>query len=508
MNIGVDVGPTNTDAAALDDAGAVLATVKVGSVHGDPVAGVVAALAALGSTGRLPAAPVTRVPPAARRVPRTLTHIRSGHSGRVPLAPGGAGAVRVAVGLRGAATAVAERAGLCRVAALRIGGPSAQAVRPFFGWPADLLEAVEAGAGIVDGGGGLGPEHRTPLDREAVARFAGRVAGRAEAVAVTGVFSPIDGDQEREAAEILRAELGPVPVSLSADLGSLGLIERENATILDAALSRFAQDTAERLALALPGAAVFVTRGDGTLMSLEYLARHPGLSLGSGPASTLRGAGVLTGLRDAVVADVGAGRIRVGALAGGFPEETTRGADIGGVPVGFRIPELIRVPRAPAGDRAPGPSDRVPAAPHRGRAPDPFGEDGTLTELAEAVDRLQPGLDRLPVVMVGGGAPAVPDGALGVPDVRRPEHGRTAGAIGAATSPVGGQYERIVRLEGRAPLPEALDAVVEEARAHAVRAGADPRHVEIVETDASPLPYLPGPFLRLRARAAGPPSQL
>ncbi|ACZ86307.1 hydantoinase/oxoprolinase N-terminal domain-containing protein [Streptosporangium roseum] len=464
MNIGVDVGPTNTDAAALDDAGAVLATVKVASVQGDPVAGVVAALTALGS----------------------------------------AGATRIAVGLRGAATAVAERAGLCRVAALRIGGPSAQAVRPFFGWPVDLREAVEAGAGIVDGGGGLGPEHRTPLDRQAVARFAARVAGRAEAVAVTGVFSPIDGDQEREAAEIVHAELGPLPVSLSADLGSLGLIERENATILDAALSRFALDTAERLALALPGAAVFVTRGDGTLMSLEYLARHPGLSLGSGPASTLRGAGVLTGLRDAVVADVGASRIRVGALAGGFPEETTRGADIGGVPVGFRIPELIRVPRGSAGDRAPGAPlrDRAQAAAGRGAG------SGGLTELAEAVDRLQPGVDRLPVVMVGGGAPAVPDGLLGVPDVRRPEHGRTAGAIGAATSPVGGQYERIVRLEGRTRLAEALDAVAEEARAHAVRAGADPRHVEIVETGSSPLAYLPGPFLRLRARAAGPPSRL
>ncbi|WP_406316212.1 hydantoinase [Streptosporangium sp. NBC_01639] len=457
MNIGVDVGPTNTDAAALDGTGAVLATVKVGTVHGDPVAGVVAALAALGVSGS-------------------------------------AETTRIAVGLRGAATSVAERTGLCRVAALRIGGPSAQAVRPFFGWPTDLSRVVSAGAGIVDGGGGLEPEHWTPLDREAVARFAARVAGRAEAVAVTGVFSPIDGDQEHEAAEILHTELGPLPVSLSADLGSLGLIERENATILDAALSGFARDTAERLALALPRAAVFVTRGDGTLMSLEYLARHPGLSLGSGPASALRGAGVLSGLRDAVVADVGATRVRVGVLAGGYPEETARGADIGGVPVGFRIPELIRVLRDPGGERT-----APPAGSSRG--------DG-LTELAEAVDRLQPGVDRLPVVMVGGGAPAVPDGLLGVPDVRRPEHGRTAGAIGAATSPVGGQYERIVRLEERAGLSEALDAVAEEARAHAVRAGADPRHVEIVESASSPLTYLPGPFLRLRARAAGPPSRL
>ncbi|MET9342494.1 hydantoinase/oxoprolinase N-terminal domain-containing protein [Nonomuraea sp. NPDC003804] len=433
MKAGVDIGPTNTDAALLHDAGAVLATVKVASVPGDPVASVTAAL------GRLAAPPL----------------------------------VQVAVGLHGAASAVAGRRGLCRVAALRIGGQEAQAIRPLFGWPDDLRRAVEAGSAVVDGGGGLDRADWTPLDRDAVARFAASVAGRAQAVAVTGLFSPLDAEQEQEAAEIVRAELGDLPIALSADLGSLGLLERENATVLDAALSGFAADMAARLASALaPVTAVHVTRGDGTLMSLEHLARHPGLSLGSGPASMLRGAGALTGLADAVVADVGARRVRVGALAGGFPEEAVAGARIGGVPVGLRIPELVRVAR--------------PVEP---------------AELAEAVDRMQPGAGRLPLVVVGGGAHAVPDGL-------HPEHATAAGAIGAATSPVGGQYERIVRLAGRADLPAAMEAVVEQARASAVRAGADPLHVRIVEAADTPLDYLPGPFVRLRARAAGPPARL
>ncbi|RJL35509.1 hydantoinase/oxoprolinase N-terminal domain-containing protein [Bailinhaonella thermotolerans] len=436
MRAGVDVGPTNTDAALVTRDGRVVATAKVPSAPEDPVAGVRAAL------GRLP------------------RHELDG----------------VAVGLRGAATAVTRRAGLRRVAVLRICGRSASAVRPLSGWPADLRAAVEAGAAIVDGGGGLGPEDRVPLDREAVRRFAGAVAGRAEAVAVVGLFAPLDGEQEREAAAIVRAELGEIPISLSADLGTIGLLERENATVLDAALSGFAAAVADGLAAALaelcPAAAVFVTRGDGTLMSLAYLARHPGLSLGSGPASVLRGAGALTGLADAVVADVGARRIRVGALAGGFPEVAVGGAEIGGVPIGVGLPGLIRVPR-------------------------PFDP----AELAEAVDRLQPAAGRLPLVVVGGGADAVPGGL-------HPEHGRTAGAIGAAVSPVGGQYERIVRLPDRSALPAATEAVAEEARAAAVRAGADPRHVEIIEVTDTPLAYLPGPFVRLRARAAGPPSPL
>lgn len=440
MRAGVDVGPTNTDAALVAADGKVLATVKVATVPDDPVASVRAALE------RLPLSAAT---------------------------PAG----QIAVGLRGAATAVTQRAGLRKVAVLRIGGASATAVRPLAGWPRDLRDAVSTGTAIVDGGGGLNPEDRTPLDREAVARFAAQVTGKAQAVAVAGLFSPLDGAQEREAAAIVRAELGAaVPISLSAGLGTLGLLERENATVLDAALSGFASAVssglAEVLAALCPGAAAFVTRGDGTLMSLEHLARHPSLSLGSGPASVLRGAGALTGLADAVVADVGAVRVRVGVLAGGWPEEAVGGADIGGVPVGLRIPELIRVPR--------------PVDP---------------AELAEAVDRLQPAAGRLPLVVVGGGAHAVPDGT-------HPEHGPAAGAIGAAVSPVGGQYERIVRVPDRSALPGLLEPVLEEARAAAVHAGADPRHVRLIDVDQTPIAYLPGPFVRLRARAAGPPSSV
>ncbi|NUO56734.1 MAG: hydantoinase, partial [Hamadaea sp.] len=54
----------------------------------------------------------------------------------------------------------------------------------------------------------------------------------------------------------------------------------------------------------------------------------------------------------------------------------------------------------------------------------------------------------------------------------------------------------------------ALEPVAEEARAAAVRAGADPRHVRLLGVEEIPLAYLPGPFVRLRARAAGPPSAL
>ncbi|WP_329058542.1 hydantoinase [Streptomyces sp. NBC_00117] len=455
MIIGVDVGPTGTDAVLLDGDGTggatggsrALRAVRVPSLPGDAVGSLVAAVEAL------------------PREPR-------------------ARATQLAVGLRVADRALAERAGLAHVGVLRIGGEAADTVRPLFGWPAELRGAVCAGTANVAGGGGLGPHDGAPLDRDAVARFAAELAGRAEAFAVCAVFAPADGTQEREAAEILRAEAGAdVPVVLSGEIGSLGLLRRENATVLDAALCLLVARVADELTAALPllglapGAAVLVTRHDGTLMSLDHLRRQPGLSLGSGPACTIRGAGLLGGVRDAVVADIGERRARVGALTAGYPQEAGPGGRIGGVPVSLRVPELLT----------------VDAAAHR--------------DLAEAVDRMQPAAGRLPVVLVGGGAAAVPGRALPGCDVVRPGHGGVAGAFGAAASPVGGHHERIVRAGPGRRLDAVRDEVRDLARAGAVRAGADPRRVRtLLEPDLA-VPYLPDALL-LRARAFGPPLPL
>ncbi|MEV7796961.1 hydantoinase/oxoprolinase N-terminal domain-containing protein [Streptomyces sp. NPDC087512] len=540
MIIGVDVGPTNTDAVLLDDthSGAlghdvsrrVLASVKVPTLPDDAVGSLVAAVSAL------PTAPRAAVS-------------------------------RIAVGLRVAARAVAERRGLARVGVLRIGGEAADAVRPLFGWPAELREAVCAGYANVPGGTGLDPHGEEPLDRAAVARFAAGLAGRAEAFAVTGVFSPADGSQEREAAEILRAEAGPdIPVLLSGEIGSLGLIERERATVLDAALSLVAARITDDLTAALPrlglapGAAVLVTRHDGTLMSLDRLRRQPGPSLGSGPACAIRGAGLLAGVRDAVVADIGGRQARVGVLTGGYPREAG-----GGTAAGARIPDLLTVdlaaphpegrtrstdvhPASRASVMSPGTPDAYalgsdtpgtypleysyqpgtratrtlgpgtsstpesvgtgnPGA-HPAPSTRPLGPDAHRA-LAEAADRMQPAAERLPLLLVGGGADAIPDRVLAGFDVVRPEHGAVAGAFGAAASPVGGHYERIVRPgAGRAARLDAVRAEVRElARASAVRAGADPRRVRTeLDPDLS-VPYLPGAVL-LRARAVGPPLPL
>ena len=162
------------------------------------------------------------------------------------------------------------------------------------------------------------------------------------------MFAPVSPRHELAAAEIVKRELGEeMHVSLSHEIGSVGLLERENATILNAALVGVARDvaTAMRDALAAHGLrpVTFFAQNDGTLMALGHALRYPVLTIGSGPANSVRGAAFLTGNTDSLVADVGGTSTDVGVLVNGFPRESSEGVEIGGVRTNFRMPDLVTI---------------------------------------------------------------------------------------------------------------------------------------------------------------------
>ncbi len=88
---------------------------------------------------------------------------------------------------------------------------------------------------------------------------------------------------------------------------------------------------------------MFFAQNDGTLMALDYAVRFPILTIGSGPSNSIRGAAFLTGLSDALVADVGGTSTDFGMLVGGFPRESAAAVDIGGVQTNFRMPDVLAI---------------------------------------------------------------------------------------------------------------------------------------------------------------------
>jgi N-methylhydantoinase A/oxoprolinase/acetone carboxylase beta subunit len=507
--LGIDVGGTNTDAVILDTADRVLAKAKVPCTP-DITGGITAAIDA-----------VMQAPGAD---PARITHVM--------------------LGTTHATNALLERKRLRRVAVIRIGGPATFSVRPMFGWPGDLTEVVSAGAAIVDGGIEFDGRDLSPFDADAVARFLGETAGTAEAVAITSVFAPVSPRHELLAADVVKRELGDIEVSLSHEIGTLGLLERENATILNSALIEVARDVANAMQAALAAhglrPATYFAQNDGTLMALDHALRYPVLTIGSGPANSIRGAAFLTGSADALVADVGGTSTDVGVLVNGFPRESSLGVEIGGIRTNFRMPDLVTIalgggsmidsvdgrarirPQSVGyrlldealvfGGSTPTLTDSAVAT---GRAE--LGDASRLAShrdllqdaaraadvaLSDAIDRIKTSKDARPLVAVGGGSILVPDRIPGVSEVIRPDHFDAANAIGAAIASVSGNVDRIFHL-GTSGRQAILEEAQDEAREHAVAAGADPDTVQIVELEEIPLSYLTSPAIRIRAKAAG-----
>jgi N-methylhydantoinase A/oxoprolinase/acetone carboxylase beta subunit len=501
LRIGIDVGGTNTDAVLVDREHRVLARAKTTTTD-DPADGIAQALAAV-----IPADPSE--------------------------------VAWVALGTTHALNALLRRRDLGRVAVIRIGAPATRSVPPFTGWPDDLRRAIDAGSDIV--AGGVEVDGRThPVDLDAARRLIDGAGGAIDGVAITGTFSLQDPSQELEVAAAVAGALGDVPVSLGHRVGGLGLLERENAAIVNASLRAVAGRVIEGFTHALIEhgieATPFLSQNDGTMMSLERARDLPVLTIGGGPSNSIRGAAALTGLDDAIVIDVGGTSTDVGAIVQGFPRESAAGVELGGVRTNFRMPDVLSV--AAGGGTVIGDDGvlGVDSVGHRLTTDSLVfgGEVATLSDAAVAAGRVSMGdparlagrtwpgvvdesdrriadaLDRMKlsraaadVIVVGGGAVLVPAELPGAAALHRPDDADVANAVGAAIGLVSGEAEHVAVVGD--DRPAAIEAVLADARERANQAGADPAGIETVWVDEIPLAYMDRPMSRLRAKVAGRP---
>jgi N-methylhydantoinase A/oxoprolinase/acetone carboxylase beta subunit len=443
--------------------------------------------------------------------------------------------------------AITERKHLSTVGVIRLGAPATLSIPPLYSWPADLQARVAKKTFVLHGGHEYDGKEIAPFQEKEITRAIRQLKGKVESVAITGVFSPVNSSHETKLGERVKDELGDqVSVTLSYEIGSIGLLERENATVLNSALMKTAHMAFSGFLAAMKKqgihAQLFLGQNDGTLMSVEYALRYPILTIASGPSNSLRGGAFLSGLKDAIVVDVGGTTTDVGVLVGGFPRESALAVDIGGVRTNFRMPDLISIGlgggsliRSEKGRVRVGPDSvgykleteglvfggktftATDAAVAIGRVKlgDPKKLTKTAIEMAPKVDReiklmVEKCIDALklsatpvPVVLVGGGSILLSDKIEGASEIRRPEHFDVANAIGVAIAPVSAQIDRVFSYEEYsrdAALSEAKKQVVEKTRL----AGADENKIEIVELEEIAMGYLPGHAVRIKAKAAGP----
>jgi len=522
LRVGIDVGGTHTDAVILDNQNRIIGAEKVDTTE-DVSTGISDAL--------------------------DLVLNRSSVDRREITA--------AMFGTTHCTNAIVERKRLAHVGLIRIGKPATVGIPPLHSLPPDLRRAIGDTWAIVAGGHEFDGREIWQFDEGATTEAAERFRSEGvEAVAICSVFSPVNATHERRAEALVSEVMGDAPMTLSHEIGSIGLLERENASALNCALVDVAntaiagfQESVKKASLT--SAKVFLTQNDGTLMSVDYARKYPIRTIASGPTNSMRGAAFLTSLNDGIIVDIGGTTTLVGAIVHGFPRESGVAVEIGGARTNFRMPDLVAVscgggtqvevregepPRIGPqsvgfkitkdsyawGGRTLTTTDIALGLGYAeiddpncsaDRVKDAFSQAAMSAAMErivgifeDSVDKMKTSADPVPVVLVGGGGIIIPGDYYarlrGISKVVRPDHFQYANAIGATISQASGEVDGIYDLD-KMTREEAVAKAKEAAITDAVSAGADPSTVEVVETEELPLSYLPGTAIRIRAKAVG-----
>lgn len=435
----------------------------------------------------------------------------------------------IIVGTTYATNAILERKQLCKVGLLRLAGHQPETLPCCFDWPEDLQRALQVTTLTIDGGYECDGSEITPLNicqvEQALKTF---LKNGIESLAVVGVFSPLNPKQELLVQDLVG---GRLPVTLSHEIGGVGIVERENGAILNAALKKVLkagfQDIEEAIRSLGLNCPLWITQNNGSMMDFKTALKYPLLTLSAGPTNSFVGGAKLAGLQNAIVVDVGGTSTDVGIVQNGFPRRCLQRSSIGGVTLSEALPEVLSIALGGGShinslkigphscgyklnkqglsfggeqftltDAALKLGDcRIPNAhPHRV----PFSAEHCRQVMGEAagmmerlIAKIALGETDLPVILIGGGA------AL-FPQFRSPPFAAVANAFGAALAQVSVTVDTVVCLQER---EKTLEDLKRNAIDKTVAKGG--KNVQIVDQQIIPYHYMPGEMARVIVRASG-----
>jgi len=438
--------------------------------------------------------------------------------------------------------ALIQRTKLAQTGLIRMCLPSGSSILPFADWPKSLVDGMSGSYKLIKGGYEMDGSEITQLDHSELIGAAQELFDLGcKQVAISSVFATVRGDMEQEAFDVLSKAVPGISITLSKSIGGMGLLERENAAIINASLRPLAKEVVdsfqmlkENISLSCP---MFFTRNDGTLIEASEVIELPVLTFACGPTNSMRGAAFLTGLKDALVVDIGGTTTDVGEVQDGFPRLAGTSVMVADVRTNFAMPDVISI--GLGGGSIVNEKDTMSIGPISVGHDLPYkakvfsGDTLTATDLAVAGGRCKVGevmpppinsLDKLleimdkmisdqvarartsnkdiPVIAVGGGSVMMPSKVDGL-KVICPPHNDLANAVGAAIAQVSGQVSRVVLLNDSINRDSAIKEVTDEATKLAVKRHADPKSISVLTVSDMPLSYLPGNNLLINVTVVG-----
>ncbi|XP_041376475.1 uncharacterized protein LOC121388978 [Gigantopelta aegis] len=513
--------------------------------------------------------------------------------------------VQMNIGTTHFVNAAVQGKDLAKIAVIRLCGTVSHALPPFSDFPRHLKDVICGSVHLVDGGYRFDGREIDPVSNDQIYKVVKEIKDAGiSGIVLSGVFSPVRNEQEIFVADLIRNMFPEDPdwdpsITLSHEIGSLGLLERENAAILNECLKPLCKKTILGFHDALTAAGltcpIFLTQNDGTLINSENVIHHPVHTFASGPTNSMRGAAYLCDVKDAIVIDIGGTTTDVGVLKNKFPREAATNVKIGNVRTNFRMPDVLSIGLGGGSYIVHNKTDDgqlqgvtigplsagfrlMEEAKVFASTSDDSGRKLTTTDIAvagglcqlgnpenvknisketveaalnkiiqmieECIDKVKFTDQNLPVILVGGGSILLnPNKPIkGASKVIRPEHFGVANAIGAGLCQVSGTVESVVSMMDmldvelmNLKVKEAVDAVTDDpdgkereiaeqnarkpffvaardmaladyiakATEIAIKAGADPKSIEIIDKVDMTLSYLPGQATRIKIKVVG-----
>ncbi|MCP4300563.1 MAG: hydantoinase/oxoprolinase family protein [Gammaproteobacteria bacterium] len=192
--------------------------------------------------------------------------------------------------------------------------------------PAQMVVILEGGYDAV------GREHR-PLDEEGARAAIEKLRDEVSAFAISSMFGTRNSSHENRLKQLV-TEITEMPVICGHELASsLGAPRRALTAALNArmvpAIKELINSVQTILARHNIEAPLMLVKGDGSLAGLANAIEKPIGTVLSGPAASVIGACQLSGLENAIIADMGGTTTDIAIVSNGQPELSEDGARIG-----------------------------------------------------------------------------------------------------------------------------------------------------------------------------------
>lgn len=309
MRLGIDVGSSNTDATIITEHAAVIEGVKERTTA-DIITGIERAIDRLLFQSKLPTKDISGV----------------------------------FVGTTHSMNAINYGNGLAKTLLIRI-LPEKTAILPCIGFNKKLRQYLKA-MYTIEMGDVLDPmkglaDHLLHISLDEINEYINEF--EIESIAIVGSFSPVYPSIEDDIAEKINQSFPQIHVSVSHQISTVGYIERENATILNAMLSKVLINAVQGIRKILHDKQItcpcFLTQNDGSLLPLHDVVHYPIRTIGSGVSNNFRGAAIASGLSDCVVIDIGGYTTEIGRVKHYQPQETYNQTTIRGIRMNIRMPK-------------------------------------------------------------------------------------------------------------------------------------------------------------------------